>query len=190
MRPGAIVERRRSVPSLVFLLLAAACDRRGEAITAVAEERAPVASAHAAPPVEPSAAVASASVAPGGAAAPVVDPARIEGTWSYRTESNCGKVPGLGEVSFAWNAGDAAYDENGVVHWSDSGSTIRWWGSARHDAARRRLAGRMKNSLGDTVDGDWELEGEGPDRLVVRWVQTNGCHGTGVATRKLDRGAR
>ncbi len=178
------------MPSLVFLLLAAACDRRGEAITAVAEERAPVASAHAAPPVEPSAAVASASVAPGGAAAPVVDPARIEGTWSYRTESNCGKVPGLGEVSFAWNAGDAAYDENGVVHWSDSGSTIRWWGSARHDAARRRLAGRMKNSLGDTVDGDWELEGEGPDRLVVRWVQTNGCHGTGVATRKLDRGAR
>ena len=26
-------------------------------------------------------------------------------------------------------------------------------------------------------------EGEGPDRLVVRWTQTNGCRGLGIATR-------
>jgi hypothetical protein len=43
----------------------------------------------------------------------------------------------------------------------------------------------MHNTLGDRVDGRWQLEGQGPDRLVVRWNQTNGCVGEGIATRRI-----
>ena len=67
----------------------------------------------------------------------------------------------------------------------DSGQTIYWWGPQRYDPSGRQLAGRNRNSLGDEVDGHWQLEGDGPDQLEVRWNQTNGCHGRGVATRAV-----
>ena len=111
------------------------------------------------------------------------DPANIVGTWSYRTRSNCGPVEGVGEVSFAWNSTAGTYEERGFVYWSHSGRTIRWWGTVRFVPATRRLEGRIQNSLGDAVDAHWQLEGSGPDRLTVRWSQTNGCRGQGVATR-------
>jgi hypothetical protein len=69
------------------------------------------------------------------------------------------------------------------VFWGDSGNTIYWWGHPRFDDQARRLVGRNQNSLGDFVDGGWSLEGDGPERLVVTWNQTNGCHGRGVASR-------
>ena len=111
------------------------------------------------------------------------DPANVAGNWDYRTRSNCGTVEGVGAVSFVWDAETSTYRENGYVYWSDSGSTIRWWGSDRYDASNRTLIGRVSNTLGDTVDHTWELEGPGPDRAVVRWNQTNGCRGEGIATR-------
>jgi hypothetical protein len=111
------------------------------------------------------------------------DPARVAGKWNYRTRSNCGTVEGVGSVSFEWNGRAGVYRETGDVHWSDSGSTITWWGDVRYHAADRHLRGTLDNSLGDKVDGDWRLEGERPDRLVVEWNQTNGCNGVGIATR-------
>jgi hypothetical protein len=111
------------------------------------------------------------------------DPAHVAGRWSYRTESNCGPVAGVGELLFRWDAADGRYDERGCVYWAHSHETIYWWGPQRYDAAGRSLAGRNRNSLGDEVDGHWQLEGDGPERLVVSWNQTNGCHGRGVATR-------
>ena len=119
-----------------------------------------------------------------GAAREGRDPARIAGTWNYVTRSNCGSVEGVGRVTFRWDAQQGAYRETGQVYWADSGSTIRWWGPKRWDAQTRRLEGRTENSLGDTVEGHWAVEGPGPDRLVVRWTQTNGCVGTGIATRR------
>lgn len=162
-----------SAAGALAIVLSVGCEGRSGTIVPVAEEqvRAPAA--------------ASAGAA---AARSDADPARIDGTWSYETESNCGKVPGVGEVSFTWNASTGVYDEKGSVYWADSRSTIRWWGPATHDGGRR-LDARVKNTLGDTVDGAWELEGSGPDRLVTRWEQTNGCRGVGVATRGLP-GAR
>jgi hypothetical protein len=112
------------------------------------------------------------------------DPASVDGTWDYRTRSNCGSVEGLGEVAFAWNDQTLVYDERGFVHWSDSGHTIRWWGTASFEPRTRRLVARVRNSLGDDVSSTWQLEGQGPDRLVVRWTQTNGCVGVGIATRR------
>jgi hypothetical protein len=109
------------------------------------------------------------------------DPANVSGQWNYRTTSNCGTVEGVGNVAFVWNG--RAYRETGSVYWSDSGQTIRWWGDVRYDATARRLTGTHDNSLGDKVDGNWRLEGETPDRLVVEWDQTNGCTGIGIATR-------
>jgi hypothetical protein len=114
---------------------------------------------------------------------PRVDPAHVEGRWNYRTRSNCGSVEGVGQVTFRWDAGRRMYEERGSVFWSDSGTTIRWWGFTRYLPSKRRLEGQMHNSLDDDVDGRWALQGEGPARLVVRWSQTNGCTGTGVATR-------
>lgn len=111
------------------------------------------------------------------------DPARVDGGWYYRTESNCGSVVGVGKLWFAWNRDDGRYDEGGFVHWSDSGSTITWWGHAAYEAGGHRLRASVDNSLGDHVDGTWRLEGRPPTRLVVTWSQTNGCRGTGVATR-------
>lgn len=111
------------------------------------------------------------------------DPAGVAGEWNYRTRSNCGSVVGVGNVSFVWNADAGTYTEQGHVYWADSNSTIRWWGTDQYDPQARRLFGRMSNTLGDTVDGHWQIEGPGPDRLVVRWNQTNGCFGEGVATR-------
>ncbi len=111
------------------------------------------------------------------------DPAGVVGSWNYRTRSNCGPNEGVGAVSFTWDAQAGGYHERGHVYWSHSGRTIRWWGLVYYDATRRRLDGRTQNTLGDSVDAHWELEGAGPDRLVVRWNQTNGCHGLGVATR-------
>jgi hypothetical protein len=111
------------------------------------------------------------------------DPARVAGQWDYRTRSNCGTVVGVGSVTFTWNTTTRTYDERGQVYWSDSGSRIAWWGTNVFDPQSRRLAGRMQNTLGDTVEGHWQLEGPGPDRLIVRWNQTNGCVGEGVATR-------
>jgi hypothetical protein len=128
------------------------------------------------------------AVANGHAAAREVrDPARIVGTWDYVTRSNCGSVEGVGSVTFTWDARRGVYQERGRVYWADSGSTIRWWGPKRWDPQARRLDGRSENSLGDTVDGYWDVEGAGPDRLVVRWTQTNGCVGTGIATRRASR---
>ena len=109
------------------------------------------------------------------------DPADIEGVWNYRTRSNCGTVVGVGRVTFKWNVRRGGYSERGRVYWSDSRTTIRWWGTVYHDASGRRVKGRLSNSLGDRVDGNWQIQG--PDRLVVRWKQTNGCRGTGIATR-------
>lgn len=111
------------------------------------------------------------------------DPARVAGSWTYRTRSNCGSVEGVGAVSFRWDPESRGYNERGHVFWSDSGTTIRWWGLVRYDSARRLLTGRGRNSLGDTVNANWRLEGAGPDRLVVEWAQANGCRGRGVATR-------
>lgn len=115
------------------------------------------------------------------------DPARVAGDWEYRTRSNCGRVEGVGRVSFTWDAAAGVYEERGHVFWADSGLTVRWWGPTRWDPARRRLEGRLRNSLGDEVEGGWQLEGAGPDRLVVVWEQTNGCRGIGVARRALPR---
>jgi hypothetical protein len=148
--------------------LLTACDRKADPGPIVAEVRS---------------ASPSAPAPPGAVAVPARDPANIEGTWPYRTESNCGKVPGVGEVSFAWDAETGKYAEKGYVYWADSKVTIRWWGDAGFDPRTRTLDVHTKNSLGDTVEGRWELEGAGPDRLVVRWSQTNGCKGLGVATR-------
>jgi len=111
------------------------------------------------------------------------DPAHIAGTWQYRTRSNCGRVEGVGRVTWTWDAARGLYRERGSVYWADSGLTVRWWGFQRYDPESRRLSGRVSNSLGDTVDGWWRLEGDGPDRAVVEWNQTNGCHGVGTATR-------
>jgi hypothetical protein len=111
------------------------------------------------------------------------DPARIAGRWQYRTRSNCGTTEGVGWVTFRWDPSRRLYVERGSVHWPDSGLTVTWSGTQRWDPANRRLSGRLSNSLGDSVDGLWEVEGAGPDRLVVRWNQTNGCHGIGEATR-------
>ena len=129
------------------------------------------------------------SVAPEPSAAPSAptpapdDPAHVAGRWTYRTESNCGRVAGVGELLFRWDADDGRYYERGCVYWADSHETIYWWGPQRYDATGRSLAGRNRNSLGDEVDGHWQLEGDGPEQLVVSWNQTNGCHGRGVATR-------
>jgi len=152
------------VALLCLALASTGCDREPDPIP-VAEQR-------------PSVAAPAAAVAPAPA-----DPANIEGPWPYRTESNCGKVPGVGEVTFTWDASTSKYAEMGYVYWADSKLTIRWTGDARYEPATRTLAAHSSNSLGDTVDGTWEMEGAGPDRLVVRWSQTNGCKGVGVATR-------
>ncbi len=114
---------------------------------------------------------------------PGPDPAHVAGRWNYRTRSNCGSVEGVGNVTFRWNSRRNAYEERGSVFWSDSGSTIRWWGYVRFSPRKHLLEGRLHNSLDDDVDGRWSLEGSGPARLVVRWTQTNGCTGVGVATR-------
>jgi hypothetical protein len=112
------------------------------------------------------------------------DPARVEGTWPYRTYSNCGSVEGVGDVSFRWDAARRAYEERGHVYWADSGLTVRWWGWKTFDGERRALHGTTENSLGDSVTGAWSVEGGAPPaRLVVSWSQTNGCRGEGVATR-------
>lgn len=113
------------------------------------------------------------------------DPARVAGDWDYRTRSNCGSVVGVGSVRFTWSSESRTYDERGHVYWSDSGNTISWWGTNVFDAQTRQLTGVMHNTLGDRVDGRWQLEGQGPDRLVVRWNQTNGCVGEGIATRRV-----
>jgi len=86
-------------------------------------------------------------------------------------------------VSFTWDGEAGGYHERGHVFWPHSGLTIRWWGLVRYDPVRRQLTGRVQNSLGDSVDAHWQLEGPGPDRLVVSWNQTNGCRGRGVASR-------
>jgi hypothetical protein len=112
------------------------------------------------------------------------DPAGIEGAWEYRTRSNCGSVEGVGKVAFVWNEGTRTYRETGWVYWADSGTTIRWWGPTTLSSDGRHLRGRIENSLGDHVDGHWEVDGSPANRLIVRWNQTNGCHGTGIATRK------
>ncbi len=107
--------------------------------------------------------------------ASAADPARVAGAWDYRTRSNCGGgTEGSGAVSFAWNPAEGGYDERGSVTWPHTGQTISWWGVTRFDPRTRELRGRMLNTLGDEVDGHWQLEGPGPDRLVVRWEQTNG----------------
>lgn len=119
-----------------------------------------------------------------GLGASAADPARVAGVWDYRTRSNCGGgTEGTGTVSFGWNPAAAGYDERGSVTWPHTGQTISWWGVTRFDPQTRELRGLMLNTLGDEVDGHWELEGPGPDRLVVRWQQTNGCTGIGIATR-------
>ncbi len=106
-----------------------------------------------------------------------------EGSWQYRTRSNCGSVEGVGKVSFVWNEGTRTYRERGWVYWADSGTTIRWWGRTTLSADGRQLRGRIENSLGDSVDGRWQVEGTPARSLTVRWNQTNGCRGTGIATR-------
>ncbi len=111
------------------------------------------------------------------------DPAHIAGTWDYRTESNCGSA-GRGAVGFRWDAERSVYREDGSVTWPDTKLTIRWWGDSRFDATARTLSGSFDNTLGDKVTGTWLLEGDGPDRLVIEWNQTNGCHGQGIATRR------
>jgi len=113
------------------------------------------------------------------------DWAHVAGTWDYRAQSNCGRDMGVGAVTFTWNPSVGGYDELGHIRWPSSGRTIRWWGVVRFDVQSMRLVGRMRNTLGDEVDAIWELEGEGPDRLVVRWEQTNGCRGVGIATRRV-----
>jgi len=140
-------------------------------------------SAPAAPPVQlRPAEVAARTGRPAGRARPD-DPARVAGRWDYRTRSNCGRVSGIGEVFLRWEEGKQRYAERGYVYWTDSRSKIEWWGDERHDGDSRVLAGTMKNSLGDSVDSRWRLEGDGPERMVVRWKQTNGCQGVGTATR-------
>ena len=118
------------------------------------------------------------------------DPARIEGTWMYRTRSNCGTVEGVGKLWLGWDPARQHYAERGMVHWADSGLTITWWGSARVDGSRRRLRARVDNSLGDRVESTWTIHGDPPERLELRWSQTNGCHGVGIATRPAARAAR
>ena len=138
-----------------------------------------------APPLAQPQAVATPTSRPAGRAGRG-DPARVEGRWDYRTRSNCGRVAGIGEVFLRWEAERQRYAERGYVYWTDSSNKIEWWGEDRHDSGGRLLAGRMKNSLGDSVESRWQLEGDGPGprRMVVRWQQTNnGCRGEGIATR-------
>jgi len=123
------------------------------------------------------------AAASAGAESDPPDPAGIAGTWQSRTESTCGSVEGIGKVWFGWSSAHGRYDDRGMVHWADSGSTIRWWGHARFDASTRRLRASVDNSLGDHVESTWEIHGDPPERLVVRWSQTNGCRGVGIATR-------
>jgi len=118
--------------------------------------------------------------------AAAADPARIAGTWDYRTESNCGSA-GTGSVSFRWNSDRQLYREDGEVTWPGRDLTIRWWGDGDFDAKAHTLVATIDNSLGDKVTGTWRLEGDGPDRLVLDWQQTNGCHGVGTATRGLAK---
>jgi len=113
------------------------------------------------------------------------DPAGIDGTWQYRTRSNCGSVEGVGKLWLGWDPEHQRYDERGMVYWSDSGLTISWWGTARYRAGTRELDARVDNSLGDRVQSTWRVVGDPPRRLVVRWSQTNGCHGVGVARRRF-----
>ena len=133
----------------------------------------------------------AASVAPvtapsrGAPAETADDPARVVGRWRYRTRSNCGRVEGVGEVSFEWQAASNSYAEAGHVYWADSGVTITWQARDHFDRDRRTLSGRASNSLGDTVEATWQLAGgPPPDRLAIVWTQTNGCTGEGTATRE------
>jgi hypothetical protein len=164
----------RRQPSLVAWIVCASCTVHEPARVAVAEPAPP-----AAPGAAPAVAVRSEPVQ-----VAANDPAAVAGEWSYRTTSNCGSVVGTGEVRFAWDATAETYTEAGWVYWADSGARIDWWGHVRFDAATRSLHGEISNSLGDSVLAKWELEGAPPRRLTIRWVQTNGCVGEGVATRR------
>ena len=87
-------------------------------------------------------------------------------------------------MTFRWNAERRSYREDGDVTWPQTKLTIRWWGDAVFDATARTLVATVDNSLGDKVTGTWRVEGDGPDRLVIEWRQTNGCHGVGTAARR------
>lgn len=116
-----------------------------------------------------------------------VDPAGINGTWQYRTRSNCGSVEGVGKLWLGWDPERERYDERGMVYWSDSDLVINWWGTATFREHARELDARVDNSLGDRVRSTWRVIGNPPTRLVVQWSQTNGCHGVGIARRSFRR---
>jgi hypothetical protein len=110
------------------------------------------------------------------------DPAGIGGRWEYQTMSNCGTVAGQGWVELIYNFEGKYYFERGEVSWPVEQSTISWSGFAKFDGAAR-LTAEVENSLGDRVVGVWEVLGDPTEKLVIEWHQTNGCQGTGVATR-------
>lgn len=120
-------------------------------------------------------------LAPAVAAAGPIDELGIEGEWSYQTRSNCG-ARGRGAVRFR-RLSEGVYEERGWVYWPHNRLTVRWSGTVRFDPETGRLRGTVDNSLGDRVDADWRVVGRPAERLVVGWSQTNGCRGTGVATR-------
>jgi len=101
---------------------------------------------------------------------------RIAGHWSYTVRTNeCNGGTGHGGVDFTPRA-EETYTEVGYVVWPN-GSRIDWNGEMRpsHETT-------MSNSLDDTVQSRWFVDRE-RDQLVVRWRQSNGCSGVGIATR-------
>src|SRR5678815_1647769 len=70
------------------------------------------------------------NVAPGSLPAPV-DPAQIEGRWTYQAWSDCRAGEGTGWVDFRWDPDDGSYRERGEVTWPAQGITDRWTGTAR-----------------------------------------------------------
>jgi hypothetical protein len=101
---------------------------------------------------------------------------QITGHWSYVVRTNeCNVGLGRGGVDFT-PRGQDTYGEAGYVLWPD-GSRIEWRGEMRpsHETT-------LSNSLDDTVESRWFIDRE-RDQLVVRWRQSNGCSGIGIATR-------
>lgn len=114
------------------------------------------------------------------------DLANIVGMWSYSTSSNCGGgTIGQGQVTVTWHRSTGLYVIGGWVQWPHTGQIIRWSGTARYDPGSREVQNSSSNSLGDQVRSTWRLEGQGPERLVTDWSQTNGCRGHGVASNRV-----
>jgi hypothetical protein len=119
---------------------------------------------------------------PEGEAPPSAGPElRIEGRWDYRVRTNeCNEGTGTGTLELVARGGDT-YHETGRVRWPD-GTAIEWAGDLRYSRTARTFEATQLNSLDDAVESRWYVDRE-RGWLVMRWRQSNGCSGLGIATR-------